>query len=204
MNQILESQQTPHSLPVSIVTGILEENHRVIIASHCSSSQGLGKIGATRCICVDVACPFRVCRGFMGPELCLNCASRCPSPSTSHRQACMCVYRPFTRYVKLRVAHAPGMPGTFPRHHGLAMPTCITARASRTRLDECRDRYLGVSIEVGGMENVPAHTQFYASDQRPVLVVGVSCALFMQMTEHRIEIPLAGQTVNNNIYVYNL
>ena len=42
-----------------------------------------------------------------------------------------CVYDPLTRYVKLRVAHAPGMPGTFsppPRlsdldmHHG----TCLT------------------------------------------------------------------------------
>ena len=27
-----------------------------------------------------------------------------------------------TRYAKLRVAHAPGMPGTFPRHCGLAIP----------------------------------------------------------------------------------
>ena len=26
----------------------------------------------------------------------------------------------------------------FPRHHGLAIPTCITARAWRTCLDECR------------------------------------------------------------------
>ena len=25
-------------------------------------------------------------------------------------------YGPLTRYVKLRVAHAPGMTGTFPRH----------------------------------------------------------------------------------------
>ena len=33
------------------------------------------------------------------------------------------------RYEKLRVAQAPGMPGTFTRHRGLAMPTCITARA---------------------------------------------------------------------------
>ena len=38
---------------------------------------------------------------------------------------------PLTRYIKLRFAHAPGMPGTFPRHHGLAFPTCITARAWR-------------------------------------------------------------------------
>ena len=42
---------------------------------------------------------------------------------------------PLTRYVKLRVAHAPGMPGTFsppPDFKGnrwLATPACITARA---------------------------------------------------------------------------
>ena len=33
---------------------------------------------------------------------------------------------PLARYVKLRVAHAPG---TFPYHRGLAIPACITARA---------------------------------------------------------------------------
>ena len=32
-------------------------------------------------------------------------------------------------YVKLRVVHVPGMPGTFPRHRGLAITTYITARA---------------------------------------------------------------------------
>ena len=36
----------------------------------------------------------------------------------------------------------------FPRHRGLAIPTCITARTSRT----CRD---AVSFGVGGGENVP-------------------------------------------------
>ena len=43
------------------------------------------------------------------------------------------------RYIKLRVAHAPGMPGTFfPRHHWVAIPTCIMARAWRT----CRDTHV--------------------------------------------------------------
>ena len=37
----------------------------------------------------------------------------------------------------------------FPCHYGLAIPTCITARAS------CRDRKLAISFEVGGGENVP-------------------------------------------------
>ena len=43
----------------------------------------------------------------------------------------------------------------FPRHSGLAIPTCITARASRTCRDACRDRLLALSFEVGGGENVP-------------------------------------------------
>ena len=35
---------------------------------------------------------------------------------------------PLARYLKLRVAHAPGMLGTVsPPHHGLAIPRCITA-----------------------------------------------------------------------------
>ena len=43
----------------------------------------------------------------------------------------------------------------FPRHRGLAIPTCITARAWRTRRDACRERWLAVSFEVGGGKNVP-------------------------------------------------
>ena len=34
----------------------------------------------------------------------------------------------------------------FPCHPGLAIPTCITARASRACLDACRDRWLTVSF----------------------------------------------------------
>ena len=44
----------------------------------------------------------------------------------------------------------------FPRHRGTAIPTGITARASRTCRDACRDRLLAVSFEIGGGENVPA------------------------------------------------
>ena len=43
----------------------------------------------------------------------------------------------------------------FPHHRGLAIPTCITARASRTCRDAYRDLWLAVSFEVGGGENVP-------------------------------------------------
>ena len=38
----------------------------------------------------------------------------------------------------------------FPRQRGLAIPTCITARARRTGRDACRGRYLAVSLKIGG------------------------------------------------------
>ena len=43
----------------------------------------------------------------------------------------------------------------YPHYRGLAIPTCITARASRTCRDACRDRYLAVSFEANGGKNVP-------------------------------------------------
>ena len=43
----------------------------------------------------------------------------------------------------------------FPRHRGLAIPTCITARAWLTCCVACRDRKLAVSFDVGGWENIP-------------------------------------------------
>ena len=39
---------------------------------------------------------------------------------------------PLARCVKLRVAHASEMPGTFSHHRELAIPICITARAWHT------------------------------------------------------------------------
>ena len=62
-------------------------------------------------------------------------------------------YGSLTRYVKLWVAHAPGMPGTIsppPRvsdphiHHG----RCVT------QVPWCRDHKIAVSFEVGSRENV--------------------------------------------------
>ena len=41
-------------------------------------------------------------------------------------------HAPLARYVKLRVAHAPGMQGMFSRYRALTIPTRITARAWRT------------------------------------------------------------------------
>ena len=43
----------------------------------------------------------------------------------------------------------------FSRHRGLAIPTCIKARASRTCRDACWDGLLAVSFEAGVAENVP-------------------------------------------------
>ena len=62
---------------------------------------------------------------------------------------------PLARYVILRIAHAPGVPGSFPHHCWLVILACITARASRPCRDECRDRWLSVSFEIGVGENVP-------------------------------------------------
>ena len=46
---------------------------------------------------------------------------------------------PLTRYTKLLLVHAPGIPGTFPLYRGLAIPTSNTARAWSTCRDACRD-----------------------------------------------------------------
>ena len=70
---------------------------------------------------------------------------------------------PLARYVKLCVAHAPGMPGTFSPatdfkgNHKLAIPACITARASRTCRDACRDRLPAVAGKT--FPAFPAHAQ---------------------------------------------
>ena len=60
----------------------------------------------------------------------------------------------------------------FPRHHGLANPTCITVRAWRTGGDACRDRQLAVSFEVGGGENVPGIPGAYTTRNFAYLVRG--------------------------------
>ena len=63
----------------------------------------------------------------------------------------------------------------FPRRCGLAIPTCITTRAWRICRYAYRNRYLAVSFEVGGGENVPgipgacATCNFYVSGKRPMI-----------------------------------
>ena len=67
---------------------------------------------------------------------------------------------PLTRYVKLRVAHAPGMRGTFSpplTSKETAISACITERASRTCRDACRDRLPAVAVKT--FPSFPAHAQ---------------------------------------------
>ena len=81
---------------------------------------------------------------------------------------------PLTRYAKLRVAHAPGMPGTFSRDadfkikRGLAIPACITARASRTCRDACRNCLPTVAGKTFPAFPAHAHPQFYVFGKRPM------------------------------------
>ena len=84
-------------------------------------------------------------------------------------------HRPLTRYVKLQVAHAPGMPGTFfpaadfTGNRWLAIPACITARAWRTCRDACRDRSPAVTGKTFPVFPAHAHPQFYVSGKRPIV-----------------------------------
>ena len=84
---------------------------------------------------------------------------------------------PLVRYVKLRVAHAPGMAGTFPPaadfegNRQLAISACITARASRTCRDACRDRLPAVAGETIPAFPAHAHPQFYVFGKRPIEVI---------------------------------
>ena len=101
-----------------------------------------------------------------------NSMHRCISPNVLKRAD----HWPLTRYVKLRVAHAPGMPGTFSPaaefkgNRELAIPAYITARVWRTCRDACRDCLLA---EAGKTFPAHAHPQFDVFGKRPIV-----CHLF--------------------------
>ena len=88
---------------------------------------------------------------------------------------CSLLYGPLTRYVKLQVAHAPGMPGTFSPaadfkgNRWLAIPACITARAWRTCRDACRDRFPAVTGKTFPAFPAHAHPQICVSGKRPMV-----------------------------------
>ena len=87
----------------------------------------------------------------------------CPTSSTLIRMS----HGSLTRYVKLRVGRAPGMPGTFSRHRlqrkplvsdpGMHHGTCVT------HVSCC----MSGSLTLGGMRN----PQFYVSGKRPIVDV---------------------------------
>ena len=84
------------------------------------------------------------------------------------------LHGPVTRYVKLQVAHAPGMPGTFSPaadfkgNRLLAIPACTTARAWRTCRDACRDRWPAVTGKTFPAFPAHAHPHFCVSGKRPI------------------------------------
>ena len=81
---------------------------------------------------------------------------------------------PLTRYAQLRVAHAPGMPRTFPPTADfkgncyVAISACNTARASRTCRDACRDHLPAVTGKTFPAFPAHAHPQLYVSGKRPM------------------------------------
>ena len=100
-----------------------------------------------------------------------------------------CRYGPLARYVKLRVAHAPGMPGTFsppPRasdpdmHHGTCMthvPWCMSGSLthgflwSRWRGNRSRHsrRMRNLQFYVSGKRPIQAHTGPFSLNKRPYI-----------------------------------
>ena len=82
------------------------------------------------------------------------------------------LHGPHTSYVKLRVCMRRECRERFPRHGGLAIPTCITARAWRTCRDARRDPQLAVYFEVSGGENVPSIPGACATRDSTYLVRG--------------------------------
>ena len=82
---------------------------------------------------------------------------------------------PLTRYVKLPVAHAPGMPRTFPPaadfkvNCWLAFPACITVRAWRTCRNACRDCLPAVAGKTIPAFPAHAYPQFYVSGTGPMV-----------------------------------
>ena len=97
---------------------------------------------------------------------------------------------PLTRYAKLQVAHAPGMPGTFSsaadfdRNRYLAIPTCITARAWRTCRDACRDRLPAVTGKKLRAFPAHVHPQFCVSGKRPIGTLQVADLWVLLDTDH--------------------
>ena len=111
--------------------------------------------------CHQAASHFSSQWHYVDPDLCHDMASL--------------GHGPLTRYVKLQVAHAPGMPGTFSPaadfkgNRWLAIPTCITARAWRTCRDACRDRLPAVTGKTFPAFPAHAHPLICVSGKWPMM-----------------------------------
>ena len=79
----------------------------------------------------------------------------------------------------------------FPRHHGLAIPSCVSAHAWRTCRDASRDRLLVVSFKVGGGENVPGIPGAWATCNFTYLVRGQWWSKVSDFSYQQIHTPLA-------------
>ena len=114
----------------------------------------------------------------------LNATSPLPITWIIKQHRCS-IHGPLARYAKLRVRMRRECRERFPRHRGWAIPTCITARASRTCRDACRDHEQAVSFEIGGGGKRSRHSrrmrnlQFYVSGKRPIRHFnGILCICF--------------------------
>ena len=112
---------------------------------------------------------------------------------------------PLTRYVKLRVGHAPGMPGTFSPAVDfkgnclLAIPACITTRASCTCRDACRDCLPAVCGEnVPGIAGACATRNFTYLARGP-WASGFHCWAVLPSTGLRHRVRGWGSTTGNYI-----
>ena len=122
------------------------------------------------------------------------------------RLFCQQLNGPLTRYVKLRVAHAPGMPGTFfpvtdiKGNRELAIPTCITARAWRTCRDTCRDRLPAMAGKT--FPAFPAHAQTSILRIWQEAHVTIPCAVSSVLLEQvQTNVSIQGAMYDGAVYV---
>ena len=107
-------------------------------------------------------------------EFCHTTVVSCLTQITIYRQA----HRPLARYVKLRVAHAPGMPGTF----SLPLTSKVTTWLRHTRavmhVGIANPRWRGKRSRHSRRMHNP---QFYVSGNRPEADSGAS--LFIEISQ---------------------
>ena len=105
---------------------------------------------------------------------CFECYSNITSQWNCNAADIASEHGPLTRYVTLRVAHAPGVSGTFSLaaaskgNRQLAIPACITARVSHTCRDACRDRLPRWRGKRSRHSWCMRNVQFYISGKRPM------------------------------------